>query len=383
MPQDKPYSVALVSTFKTQEIEQHVLRHTLNRKTTAAKVTKCKINNKNAAKKLRKLESEVDCILPNGVEANILCAKYLQGSSKLFVCDPEVYKQLDDKSEFINLDLPPQISQIPTLTMKDVTIEELIFFVNTLGNYKKFILKPNGKEGGAGQHVFSAKKMITIDISKFQNHILQPYLERIAISGFLFCALNGEMIAWQVSSPERDLVPSAYTKGFHTKIISDRQDEDVRIMYNYVKQCVRELAISGIMEFEFVKDLTTGEHYILEVNPRITGNLLDRDRSWNSPYAEEIVLPYIQTVLNIDPFEPKPIYNYYRDNCVYVDPDHSTAWSKSSPYKQKLPEELQDPVSPRRSGKTTCKRVKKQRKVTTKKKLKRNKSGKKVRRRKK
>jgi len=333
-----PQTVAIVSTFKNNSIfEHHVLRHTFYRKKQKINLIAIKLDKKNAKSQLQSIEKKVDCILPNGVEANFLCAKHIPRSSKLIVSTASMYEKLDDKAKFIKLNMPSHtITQIPSLALKTASKKDVARFIDEQSSDSlaemKFLVKPTGAEGGEGLKIKGGNAMRKINLSKHRNYVLQPFFEDIKIFGFSFFAMRGKLMRWQLSIPDRELQTDAYDDGFHSRLMDSKRSKSVREMHKFVSKCVKKWNLGGIMEFEFVKSEADGRTHIMEVNPRIAGNLFDRTKSWHSPYAENLVLPYIESVLRMKPFRPLPKFKYFPGRRVYCDPDGSRAWKRMKPY---------------------------------------------------
>jgi predicted ATP-grasp superfamily ATP-dependent carboligase len=247
-------------------------------------------------------------IIPCGIFAQfILASKYNKYKDK-FLLSPSVTRNtLDDK-----------INCYKSIIKNNFLDGTKIKLINSYNDYDgpnvsgKYMLKKRNTAGSVGN--INKEGNIYDLIKKYgKTHQIQDIMKVKNIHSVNCICKDGEVVSKLNFVIASSVNPNFY-KNNRSKILLT-PDPDVTLV---VERIIEKFNFTGLCEIEFLED-TNENLYIMEINPRITGNSMcvSVNNENNAPYIRNIINPYISIVTN----EQIRICKYpdnYKLMCMYV-----------------------------------------------------------------
>ena len=233
-------------------------------------------------------------IIPIDIDSQKFLNKYPKYKKKMMISDEHIYDILDDKTKFYNF-----------VKKNNILNDSNIKLINSFDkNYngpniiKKFILK---QRDGYGSSFNKFKKGKIYDIikkysSKYQ---IQEIINIKKISGINGFSNNGKLIHCLDF-----YMPNFTNKSYYLKD-NDEILKNTNLEYKkIISKIIKNIGYSGFFEFEFVVD-DKGSHYLMECNPRLTGNIktfcFNNENKIYSPIVKYFIIPYCDIIKGKQP----------------------------------------------------------------------------------
>jgi len=235
----------------------------------------------------KKYFDEALVIIPLGINSQVKLNKYPEYKSKFLINDKYTYKILDDKIKFYRF-----------IKMHDLLKNSEIKMINTYdksydGLDKKgiFIVKHRNGLGSSCNKIIRGN--LRNLIKKYgKNCQIQDVLNINRINGVNCLCKDGEIISG-LNFVTPGFIKNSYYSDNQEEYFEPMNPEHVKIMSRIVKK----LNYNGFIEFEFLDDLK-GDTYLLEANPRISGNILCIMEGGTIPFMTNLVDPYCCIIKN-------------------------------------------------------------------------------------
>lgn len=217
---------------------------------------------------------------------------------KCLVVPKNLYYTLDNKILFYKMINDNNL--LKETNVKLITCYDNNYINSNKKNIKKsFLLKHKLRAGTTGN--FIKNDYIYNIINKFSlNYQIQDIIDIKYISGYNIVCNYGKIInTLNFITPHS--IESTYYFNNNKQYLYPINEEQYKVVENIVKYT----KYSGFAEIEFIID-KNDNYYLLECNPRISGNLMcmiSDSFSFNKnnicPYYEDLILAYINSILNI------------------------------------------------------------------------------------
>ena len=244
---------------------------------------------------------KADVIIPISIESEIklfeIGYKYINIRRKCLVVPEDLYYTLDNKDLFYemveknNLLKNTNIKLIPSYNYEYIKSKR----INKNG---KYLLK-NKMECGTKGNITRTGYIYDI-IKEYSNEFqIQDIIDVKYISGYNIVCNYGEIV-----NTLNFVTPNSISENYYYKNNKQYLYPINKNQFNVVKNIVEYTKYSGFAEIEFIID-KNNNYYLLECNPRISGNLMcmiTNSLSFNKnnicPYYDNLILAYINTLLN-------------------------------------------------------------------------------------
>ena len=246
------------------------------------------------------ISTEAKAVIPFEVNVTEYVASELKELTSL--CrDSQTILNLNDKAKQITLLSSSVIPQIPTLNLDTCTSSQLREFVANTKS-RKFIVKPSQGAGSLHQTVLTREEAENTMVRLISNGlwnkpaVIQPLIEE-SYSTIEFNVFVDEEkhIRWIATHSPGGLSEKNWTEGVTLFSYDDKNDLD-RILC-FTRDVVERYELRGLMEFEFLRVRGDNrELYLLEVNPRVSSSIVAFDSDGNSPYIDNLLVPYIASL---------------------------------------------------------------------------------------
>lgn len=230
---------------------------------------------------------KADIIIPIRIGAQIELNEYSKYYQKFMRNPKKIYKILDDKINFYKFIQDKKILQNSSIKL-----------INTYENYsgldkktKKgvFMLKHRRGAGSLSNKIVEAK-LIDLQKKYNPNYQIQDVLSIDQIRGINCLAHKGNLISALNFITYGYIDPKFYTqdKERHLKPLEPK-------FRKVIQKIIQLINYSGFIEFEFIID-STGQAWLMECNPRISGNAKCVMDNGTVPYITHLVNPYCQII---------------------------------------------------------------------------------------
>tara|TARA_Y100000389_G_C17438018_1_gene506751 strand:+ start:451 stop:1710 length:1260 start_codon:yes stop_codon:yes gene_type:complete len=233
-----------------------------------------------------------DAIVPSDFESQ----EFINNNNiNCFKCGENIYELLDNKRKINKIFRKTPLKNIKLIpTLEKLNKNSINKFIKKYPS-NDYIIKHSKGYAGAWQEIFNKNNINNIDIDTYKDYILQPKLTNFKLYSFDAVCQNGEIIDFIVINYKnfsnfeynllniKSLVESEIlrTGKLYDKIISDS------------KKIINYTNYSGIIDIEYI--VKENGMYLLEINPRISGNILCSDNLTNNGlYFNSIVIPYLK-----------------------------------------------------------------------------------------
>ena len=247
--------------------------------------------------------------LENVNKNSIIIPSYLKEQPELykynfvntFYNHPKLYDYLDNKETCYSLikEFDLKIPLVNTFKNDKYSENELINFLNENNKYNFFIFKKKTSFGSLDIFVFKRENVLNQYKSKnYQDYIIQPYLEDYKVHSINLLASNGKILECLVTSQENNFSKdNLFGKNIFKveRQFLNKNNKNYNQIINSTKILLEKTNYSGFMEIEF---LCNNEVLLLEVNPRISGHMLNLDDENNLVYIDTLIIKYIDFFQN-------------------------------------------------------------------------------------
>lgn len=238
-------------------------------------------------------------IIPLGIKSQKELNKYTKYKHKFMVNDTNIYDMLDDKILFYNF-----VKKNNILKGTDIKlIKSYTQKYNGINIYGNFLLK---HRNGAG----SAYNKIKTDwiyniINKYsENNQIQKIIDIKIISGVNGICKDGEIIQmFDFIMPNFD--GNDYYFRDNDEILDNVKPQCKKV----ISRILKKVNYNGFFEIEFAIDKNWNV-YLLECNPRISGNIRTTAIENNvvySPFVKHFIIPYCEIIEGKNPTLVKKI----------------------------------------------------------------------------
>jgi hypothetical protein len=244
-----------------------------------------------------KVFERASVIIPCGIESQIKLNKYQKFKHKFLISSLRVYNILDDKLLYYIFIKKYNILHDTNIKL----IDTYDCHYNGENKFGKYIVKHKDGTGSCSNkimedHIYNLIKKYS---KKYQ---IQDVLNIRYIHGVNCLFKNGKII-----SSLDFLTPGFITDDFYDKNNTEYLQQVQHDILKIISKIGNILLYNGLIEFEFIED-TNNMLYILEANPRMSGNILCMtDIENDNPYVRNLILPYCDLIKH-RPIELK-IYN--------------------------------------------------------------------------
>lgn len=254
---------------------------------------------------------EADVIIPIGIKSQKALNEYPKYRNKSLQSPDYIYDMFNDKIAFYRM-----VEKYAILKDSDIklikTYDKTYRGPNQRG---KFILK---HREGAG----SNNKILTDNIYNLINEYgddyqIQDLLDVKQVNGINCVCKDGDIIGGF----------NFIFKGFIDK---NNNTENVKQTLKYIEPQFKDIILkitkkykyNGLIEFEFL-ETTDNDIYLMEVNPRMSGNIKctvisdipENDDKKYAPYITNLIIPYCNAITNLSKKFTLPNYD---DNCELI-----------------------------------------------------------------
>lgn len=231
----------------------------------------------------KKLFNKASVIIPFGVGSQKYLCKFGKYKNKMMLCDENVYNILDDKIRFYNFIKKENILQNGDIKL----INTYDKYYNGPNKYNKFIIKHRNGIGSSCNKI--KKDNIYNLLNKYSNkYQIQDLIEIDRINSVNVLCHNGEIVSGFNFITPHFIENNYYSK--NGKQILDTIDDHYMEIINKI---AKKLNLNGFMEFEFITD-KNGNNYLMECNPRISGNLNCALPNNECPFIRNLIVPYFE-----------------------------------------------------------------------------------------
>jgi hypothetical protein len=229
----------------------------------------------------------------------ISAAEQLQGhgsrSEALLLSNPELYREMDDKSQHSWRQLPGsmQFNEIPTLNMMSATDDEVLQFLDANMHVQHFMLKPADEAASVGQAVIPVENISEIMSYLGTSYIAQPFFTEHKILTIDFLAIDGEVTGHHCFYVDGPIENAHWKTGLYQQVLCNATPEitqEFERIQELAQQLSKKLHLNGIFEIEFLYDYKKA--YFLELN--LLPGLYGIDDDGLMPVLEQVVVPYLQ-----------------------------------------------------------------------------------------
>ena len=231
---------------------------------------------------------EATVIIPNGIQAQKRLGNYLQYKNKFLVNHDYIYDKLDDKINFYNM-----------IRQHDILKNSYIRLINTYDSkykgpnkYSKFIIK-HRKGAGSNDNKIVTDNIYNLIKKYGDDYQIQDILDVKKIHGINYLCKKGKLISGL------DFIYSGFIDNDNN--YSDVKQELKNVEQKYVdviSKIVEKVNYNGFIELEFLED-TNDNIYLMEINPRISGNIkctVQQDEYTYAPYITNLLAPYCDII---------------------------------------------------------------------------------------
>ena len=230
---------------------------------------------------------EAKCIIPLGIKAQKELNKYPKYKHKFLVCCNDVYEKLNNKIKFYYL-----IEKYKLLKNSDVKLIKT-YDQNYKGPNinKKFIIK---HKHGIGSYKNKIIKGYIYDlIKKYSNtHQIQDILDIHYINGINGVSCDGK-IMYMLNFKTPGFIENDYYGSDNIQYMDSVDPKLGKV----VTDIIQKIKYNGFFEFEFIVDKKKNI-YLMECNPRISGNLKCKMEEDECPYINNFIIPYYNKITN-------------------------------------------------------------------------------------
>ena len=236
----------------------------------------------------KKLFDKAEVIIPFGIHSQTELNNYSEYKHKFLVNKNYVYNILDDKKNFYNF-----IKKYNLLNNTNIHLIKTYTKSNLYCNkYGQFLIKDTLGIGSNYNHIESG----------YLHNLIRKYSKNYQIQDII----DGQYIdAINCLCKDGKIIRSLNFQAKHKKIknkfeLLDQQyfcETDSKFL-KVIENIVEKLNYSGFIEFEFITDSTKQKIYLMECNPRISGNLLCDMKNTFCPFIAELIIPYIYLIQN-------------------------------------------------------------------------------------
>lgn len=228
------------------------------------------------------LLEKANIIIPFGIDSQNDLVNIKKYSDKLLLCNnSEIYDILDDKVMFYHF-----IKKYELLENTNISLIKTYTKKHKGENiYGEFYIK---RKNGAGSYRNKIRKGFIFDlIKKYKRHQIQDVIDIKGVHGVNCLCLNGELISALDFTTPKSIEYNYYTvdnKEFLTPMIDS--------FTAVCKSIIKKANYSGLIEIEFIES-ADGKRYLMECNPRLSGNLKCILKNGEVPFIENIIKPYV------------------------------------------------------------------------------------------
>lgn len=238
----------------------------------------------------RKYFTKAHVIIPFGIKSQTklydIGTDYPEFKDKFLVSSKNTYTILDDKILFYET-----IEKYGFL--KDSPIKLINSYTK---NYKgqskngQFIIKHRDGVGSLNNRIIEGN-IYNIIQNYHQDYQIQDVLTIYKIYGISCVCKNGSII-----SGLNFISGAVSNKTIHSHLIQQVVQID-DVFMNIISKIIKEFNYNGLIEFEFLED-TNGQKYLMECNPRISGNVKTTDLYGKTTYINHIIYSYCDIIFN-------------------------------------------------------------------------------------
>lgn len=232
-------------------------------------------------------------VIPNSIKEQ---QQLYYADFNILVNHSQLYDYLDDKEKCVELInyIDPDIPIINTFKNKTYSEHDLNVFLEKNKNFEFFIFK--GKKSFSSDDIFVYKKNEVIDAyktQKFNDYIIQPYLQNYKLNSINLLTYNGKILDFIITNqPNNYDKENMLGKNFFkiNRNILHKNEKYYKEIYDISYNIIKKTNYSGFIEIEY---LCNKDVLLLEINPRISGHILDINDNYNLIYVDILIIKYI------------------------------------------------------------------------------------------
>ena len=226
---------------------------------------------------------------------------YYYNFENTLVNDPKLTYILDNKDTCSAFIRELGITQIPTFNNTTFSPTEFKRFVEKT-QFPKYIVKNKDTMGSKDMYLVDFENVV----NEYENHkittnyVVQPYLTNIKLYAIDCLCDNGTIIATLVN-----ISPLFFKeKRFHKQRFRDLNHfiiKEDHPLYGKILDTTQKVVsatnYSGFIEIEYVHNSDNDIMYLMEINPRLSGNILLSNNN-RIPYVDSIISNYVNHLQN-------------------------------------------------------------------------------------
>ena len=230
--------------------------------------------------------SKAKIIIPIDIASTYELYKYERYRHKFLISSPKTIKMLDDKILFYNFIRDNKILQNSDIKLIDTYDKSY----NGPNKYGKYMIKGRNNEACMGNNIKIGH--IHDFIEKYsKNSQVQDYIEIKTVKSISFVCNDGEISSSLQFMNRGKLVSKDMYSNLNLLYVSTEKN-----LLDVCQKIAKAGNLYGINEVEFIEDYN-GNTYIMECNPRISGVLKGVVRNGSSPYIDNVIVPYCDSVI--------------------------------------------------------------------------------------
>lgn len=231
---------------------------------------------------------KADVIIPLGINCQKILNKYTKFNNKFFVSNTKTYNILNDKKLFYDF-----IKKNNFLENSEI---QLIKSYNRNYNgkniYGEYIIK-HVAGVGSGYNEIVKDYIYNIIDKKSTNYQIQDIINIKFVHCLDFLVKNGKIISYLNFIVDGKIDEEFYDNNNKQQIIKINNEKFLKV----AEKIFYKTNYNGFCEIEFIEDFYNN-FYIMECNPRISGNINCYDINDNCPFIDNFINPYINIIKN-------------------------------------------------------------------------------------